>query len=203
MDKRDLSTLFAARLRELVDRQPGGLTAFARASGVDRSALTQFLAPGAARLPRAETLRQIAEHAGVSADWLLGLSHADEGGRELAPSVEIESAVTDEEGSSPLDRWHRESAGHKIRYVPATLPDTLRLPGVMDYGVSSERLDQRRESGEAVLATVRLGETDLEIAMPRQTLEDFAAGAGLGHAVPAEDRRAQLHDHQVEILTGY
>lgn len=191
MDKRDLSRLFTARLRELVDRQSGGLTGFARATGVDRSALTQFLAPGADRLPRAETLRQIAERTGTTADWLLGLTHADEGGRELTPSVEIESAVT-AEGTSPLERWHREAAGHKIRYVPSSLPDIMRIPGVMDFGEDDLPFEARRESGEAVLATVQLGETDVEIAMARQTLEDFARGAGVGRDVPAAGRRDQL-----------
>ena len=201
MDKRDLSTLFRARLRELVERQSGGLTGFSRQTGVDRSALTQFLSAEGARLPRAETLRQIAEHSGVTADWLLGLSHADDGGRELTPSVEIERAVT-EAGTSPLARWHREAAGHKIRYVPATLPDTLRLPGVLDYGHAAENIAERHESGEAVLADVRLGETDVEIAMPRQALEEFARGQGLGAGVAAEARERQL-SHMAELCEAH
>lgn len=187
VDKRELALIFAERLRGLVARHEGGLTGLARAAGVDRSALGQFLAPGNTRLPRAEALRRLAESAGVSTDWLLGLSFSEEGARELTPAVEIEAAVTPE-GESPIARWHRAAVGYKIRYVPSSLPDQLCLRDVALHGSGEER----QEQGRAVLDAVEAGDTDLEIAMPFQTLEDLAAGTGLWRALPAPMRRAQL-----------
>ncbi|MEM6488225.1 MAG: transcriptional regulator [Pseudomonadota bacterium] len=186
MDKRDVSALFADRLRQVVERA-GGVAPLARQAGMDRSALGQFLAPGNTRLPRAEALRRLAEASGTSSDWLLGLSFAEAPERELAPAVEIEAALGPD-GDSPIARWHREAAGHKIRYVPANLPDQLCLPEIARPSASPVRQAQ----GEATLAEIELGETDLEIAMPRQTLEAFAAGQGAWSVHPPGRRRAQL-----------
>ncbi len=191
MDKRALADLFRARLRALIARGDRSLAGFARAAGMDRSALSQFLAPDIDRLPRAETLRAIAAAEGVTVDWLLGLSNAPDGGRALAPSVEIETAFYDD-GGSPLDRWRREAAGAKLRYVPSTLPDMLRLPQVMDHELDPGRAAARLEAGEGLLDDARLGELDVEIAMPLQALDDFATGAGIWGGLGADLRAAQL-----------
>ncbi|MEM7499200.1 MAG: transcriptional regulator [Pseudomonadota bacterium] len=192
MDKRDLSLIFADRLRQLVDREPGGLSAFARATGLDRSALSQFLAPGSTRLPRAEALRRIAAHAKVSADWLLGLSFSEEAARQLSATVDIEEAESPD-GDTPIARWHREAAGHKIRYVPAFVPDQLSEPEILAYiAGSAGGAAARQAQAAATLGTVILGDTDLEIAMPLQTLEDISAGTGHWRGLPVELRRRQL-----------
>ena len=196
MDKRELSTLFRERLIGLIARSGGSLAAFARKTGVDRSALSQFLDPDVARLPRAETLRAIAEAKGVTTDWLLGLAKSAEGGQEIAQSVEIETAVY-EDGGGPLDRWRREALGAKLRYVPTTLPDMMRLPAVMLYELEGPRALARLEHAETVLDDALLGDLDIEIAMPRQALDDFADGAGIWSDLPAETRRAQLR-HMAE-----
>src|SRR6056297_3856364 len=81
MEKTALADTFRERLAALVADHPRGRTGFARDVGIDRSALAQFLGRGATRLPRAETLRAIAETRGVSVDWLLGLANATEGGQ--------------------------------------------------------------------------------------------------------------------------
>ncbi|MEM7528770.1 MAG: transcriptional regulator [Pseudomonadota bacterium] len=190
MDKRALCRLFADRLRQVVEREAGGVGALARATGLDRSALSQFMAPGATRLPRAEALRRLAEHAGVTTDWLLGLSFSDEGERALQPSLDIEAA-TNQDGDTPIARWHREAAGHKIRYVPSLLPDQLSFAEVLAHsigGLGQSRLLQ----AEASLSTVELGETDLEIAMPEQTLADLAVGSGVWTGLGRNLRREQL-----------
>jgi transcriptional regulator with XRE-family HTH domain len=191
MDKRDLCRLFRERLRALLARSEGGLARFARETGVDRSALSQFLDPDVDRLPRAETLRAIASAKGVTIDWLLGLTNAPEGGQEIAQSVEIETAVY-EDGGSPLDRWRREALGAKLRYAPSTLPDMLRLPSVMAYELEGPRAAARLEHGASLLDDARLGDLDVEVAMPRQRLEDFAQGAGIWGELPAATRREQL-----------
>src|ERR687891_124775 len=113
MDKRELAEAFRARLQSLLDEERGGVSGFVRDPGVDR-------------LPRAETLRRIAEARGVTVDWLLSLSNAPEGRQEVAPSVLIEQAEYPG-GGSPIDSWRREAAGMKLRYVPSSLPDMLGL----------------------------------------------------------------------------
>ena len=114
MDKREIAAAFRSRLQTLLGDERGGVAAFLRDTGIDRSALSQFLDPGVDRMPRAETLRRIAEARGVTADWLLSLSNAPEGRQEVAPSVQIESAEAPG-GGSPIDQWRREAAGMKLR----------------------------------------------------------------------------------------
>ena len=200
MSKRDLARLFRARLQQLVDAHPGGLARFAADTGVDRSALGQFLDPDRLRLPRAETLRRIAEAKGTSSDWLLGLANVAEGGQEVASSVEIEVAV-DSEGNSPLARWQREAAGGKIRYVPSALPDLFRLPDFSFEAVEPGRAVARAESAAEMRETAQLRDTDVEICMARQVLEALAAGRGIWEGIPAEARRRQLR-HMAELSSA-
>ncbi|MEO0762678.1 MAG: helix-turn-helix transcriptional regulator [Pseudomonadota bacterium] len=188
MDKRDLAFLFADRLRQVVTRRPGGLAGLAREAGIDRSALSEFLAPGATRLPRAEALRRLAEVTGVTTDWLLGLANVDEATRELAPSIEIEAAIA-ADGETPIARWHREAAGHKIRYVPAALPEQMWLA---DEAQVPEGAPGAPAPRPADRQPVVLGETDLEIAMPMQALEALHEGSGTWRGVSRGRRRAQL-----------
>ncbi len=70
MDKRALAELFRGRLLELVTRSGVTHSAFAAGIGIDRSALSQLLSGDSARLPRVETLLNIAERHAVSLDWL-------------------------------------------------------------------------------------------------------------------------------------
>jgi len=74
MDKREVARTFKERLKTLMERSGLNQAKLAAAAGVDRSALAQLLSESAPRLPRAETLVNIARSQGVSLDWLLGLS---------------------------------------------------------------------------------------------------------------------------------
>ena len=185
MDKRALAATFRERLQTLLAEERGGVAGFLRDTGIDRSALSQFRDPEVDRLPRAETLRRIAEARGVTVDWLLSLSNAPEGRQEVTPSVQIESAEAPG-GGSPIEEWRREAAGMKLRYVPSSLPDML---GLSEDGAEPET---RAGQPENVLGGFRLGEMDVEIAMPVQTLEDLAAGAGLWRGTGAAPRRRLL-----------
>lgn len=187
MDKRMLAAAFRDRLRTLLGEERGGVAAFLRDAGIDRSALSQFLDPEVDRLPRAETIRRIAEARGVTADWLLSLSNAPEGRQEVAPSVQIESAHW-LGGGSPIDQWRHEAAGMKLRYVPSSLPDMLGL------GEEAAAIDGEERTGqpENVLGGFRLGDMDVEIAMPLQTLEDLSGGTGLWRGTELPSRRRQL-----------
>ena len=191
MDKRALAAAFRDRLKPLLGAERGGVAAFLRDTGVDRSALSQFLDPDVDRLPRAETLRRIAEARGVTVDWLLSLSNAPDGRPEVAPAVQIESAES-AGGGSPIDQWRREAAGMKLRTVPSGLPDMLGLAGDGPGGPPDPLAGQIPGLSERVLDGFRLGEMDVEIAMPRQTLEDYAAGAGVWRGTDPGPRRDRL-----------
>lgn len=189
MDKRILSTAFRERFRQLVDVEKENLPQFLSDTGIDRSALSQFLDQKHDRLPRAETLRRIAETSGVSVDWLLCLENAPEGRLEMTPSSQLESEA-DIDGRARLDQWHLEAAGHKLRYVPSTLPDMLNLSDITPE--ERDASDARGGGAENVLKGVDLEDRDIEIAMPLQTLQDLSAGSGLWRDTPKDIRRRQL-----------
>ena len=126
MDRRQLAGEFRERFRALLAEVRDDLPGFLERSGLDRSALSQLRDPRLDRLPRAETLRRIAEATGASVDWLLALDNAREGRQEMTESSDLLSPVA-ADGPSPLESWRAEAAGHKVRYVPAVLPDMLSL----------------------------------------------------------------------------
>jgi hypothetical protein len=185
MDKRAIAAGFRERLQLLLAEERGGVAGFLRDTDIDRSALAQFRDPEVDRLPRAETLRRIAEARGVTVDWLLSLSNAPEGRQEVTPSVQIESAEAPG-GGSPIEEWRRAAAGMKLRYVPSSLPDMLSLS---DEQAAPDALTGQAEN---VLGGLRLGDMDLEIAMPVQTLEDLAGGTGLWRGTDPRPRRRLL-----------
>ncbi|MDN2568027.1 helix-turn-helix domain-containing protein [Aquibium sp. A9E412] len=200
LDKRDLSRLFRDRLRLLLQRSGLNQSAFAAAVGIDRSALSQLLAGTATRLPRAETLMNIAAEHKVSLDWLLGLSQDEGVTGELRASIEIA------QGSGGFDhtllaRWHAEAAGTKIRYVPSGIPDLLRTEAVIAYEAEAAQLNRATQIDEAQyrIDYNRRPETDMEVCMPRQTLDIFARGEGLWSDVPPAVRAEQI-DHMAALL---
>jgi len=169
--------------------------ALARVTGIDRSTLSQLLSAANDRLPRAETVAAIATALRVSLDWLLGLSQED----KLGADVLQESLQFTPSARTPVDenlaRWHDESVGYKIRYVPATLPDLMKTDEVLryefeDYAVKT--VDQAIAATHGRLAYTRHPETDMEICMSRQALEGFAFGEGPWRGLPAAARTEQL-----------
>lgn len=198
MDRRLLAQQFRERTGLLISAQPGGLSRFARTTGIDRSALSQLLDPRNDRLPRAETLHAIATSCGVTTDWLLSLSNAQTGGHDVAPLLEFEQAV-DQRGTAPSERWREEARGYKLRYIPASVPHLMRLPeidaaeaaeaGAIESGMPGPDAGaaSRLRSTDAWLA-----EMDVEICMPVQTLQDLALGASVWTDLPASLRRAQI-----------
>lgn len=195
MNRRETVRIFRQRLAEALEKAETSQSALARASGVDRSTLSQLLSPGNDRLPRADTIAAIAGSLRVSLDWLLGLSQeAKLGADVLEESVHFEpSALTPVDEN--LVRWHAEAAGYKIRYVPATLPDLIKTEDVMRYefhDYAARTADQAIAASHDLLAYTRLPETDVEICMPVQRLESFARGEGLWKGLDAPVRLAQL-----------
>ena len=192
MDKRQLAHVFRARLQSVFERSRLNQAAFAQGIGIDRSALSLLLSGRTVRLPRVETLLAIAERHAVTIDWLLGLSE-DEGvtGAMLSSGM-IET--TEEDGASLLMRWHAEAAGAKIRYVPARIPDLLRTTDVIAYEAAAAHQSPLAQVEDAAfrLEYNRAAGTDMECCMPLQTLEQFAAGAGIWSGLSQAARQAQL-----------
>lgn len=193
MGKREASAVFRTRL-ERVQAQSGlSRSAFAEAIGIDRSALSQLMTGPAPRLPRAETLLALSHRFQVSTDWLLGLSEDTGIVTQTLDSVETEAAL-DEHSRTAMERWHREAMGHKIRYVPAQLPDLMRTPEVISFQAraSSQELRRLEAQTERRLSFSRAAEADIEMCMPLQTYEIFAAGGGVWAGLPAQARAEQL-----------
>lgn len=193
MDKRDLSRLFRERLKLMLARSGQNQSTFAASVGIDRSALSQLLSGQSTRLPRAETLLNMAATYNVSLDWLLGISQDEGLASEIRESLEIE------EGTGSFDRtllaaWHAEAAGTKIRYVPAGIPDLLRTDAVIDYEAEMTRKsrDSQIDEKDYRIDYNRRPETDMEVCMPRHMLEIFARGNGVWSGLADAARREQL-----------
>lgn len=192
MDKRALAHVFRARLQSVFDRSRLNQASFAQGIGIDRSALSLLLSGRTVRLPRVETLLAIAERHAVTIDWLLGLSEDEGVTGAMLSSGTIET--TEEDGASLLMRWHAEAAGAKIRYVPARIPDLLRTTDVIAYEAAAAHQSPLAQVEDAAfrLEYNRAAGTDMECCMPLQTLEQFAAGAGIWSGLPKAARQAQL-----------
>ncbi len=200
MDKRDLAGIFRERLQRLVSRSGLNQSEFAEGVGLDRSALSQLLSGKSVRLPRAETLLNIAETHAVSLDWLLGLSQDEGVSTAISPALEIEESP-DAFDQTLLARWHAEAAGTKIRYVPAGIPDLLRTDAVVAFEAQAagRKLSSQLTETRFRVDYNRRPETDMEVCMPVQTLSVFAAGVGVWSELSAQDRRDQL-DHMARLI---
>jgi transcriptional regulator with XRE-family HTH domain len=200
MDKRDLSGVFRERLKILLQRAGINQSAFAESVGIDRSALSQLLSGTTTRLPRAETLLTIAAEHRVSLDWLMGLSQDEALTGEIRASLEIEEAHGGFDRTL-LAKWHGEAAGTKIRYVPAGIPDLLRTEALIDYesDISNRNREAQADETQYRIDYNRRPETDMEVCMPRHTLEIFARGLGVWDGFPDEARREQL-EHMATLL---
>jgi len=206
MDKRARAALFKERLNDAVSRQGWSQGRLADAAELDRSTVSQLMNADEPRLPSGQALGQIASALQVSADWLLGLSN------HRGPASEIlEQAVQmTEVARHPVDEqvlaWTREVAGAKIRHVPAGVPDIFKNHDVLtfEYEDAVRRTPlQAISDAEAQMELLRRPETDMEIAMPAQTMESFALGQGQWSGLTAAVRRRQLHDMATNLADLY
>lgn len=194
-DKRDRADLFRKRLTLAMDEAGLNQTALARQVGVDRSTVSQLLAPGHTRLPNAQVVGECAQALGISADWLLGLSDWPERAADLLAATtsitEAPRALVDEQ----ILAWHREAAGYKIRHVPATLPDMFKIRAMLEweYADALQRTpEQAVGASEDRLRWMRESPSDYEIAIARHEVESFARGEGYYRGLPVPVRVAQL-----------
>lgn len=194
MNRSERAILFRARLAEAMAARGMSQAALARACGVDRSTVSQVLAPGK-RVPGADFAASSAQALGVSADWLLGLSARPEPLADiLAASLSITEApraLIDE----TIFAWHREAAGYKIRHVPATLPDMLKTRSMLAWEYEhhlGRSPEQAIGASEDRFAWMRAAHSDYEIALPLHELAALAEGSGYYRGLAPAVRREQM-----------
>ena len=200
VDKRDRAPVFRTRLAEAMTARGVTQAELARKTGVDRSTISALLQTGT-RLPNAQLAADCARALGISADWLLGLSGRPEPIADLLAAslslTEAPRALIDER----IFAWHQEAAGYKIRHVPATLPDMLKVRGVVEWEYAPQlgrTAEQAIGAFEDRLRWMRGAGSDHEIALPRHELTAFATATGYYEGLPAELRLHQL-DHLIEL----
>jgi transcriptional regulator with XRE-family HTH domain len=194
INKHDRASLFRDRLAQAMTQTGTSRAALARATGVDRSTVTQLLADGEARMPGSHLVAAAAEALSVSTDWLLGLSDRAEATADL-----LTATLTQAERASSADdqifAWHQEAAGYKIRHVPATLPDMLKTRAVMEWEYEPT---MNRSPGQAIAAAearldwMRASDSDYEIALPLHEIRNFAEGSSYYATLPPATRREQI-----------
>ncbi|MFV2038339.1 MAG: helix-turn-helix domain-containing protein, partial [Paracoccaceae bacterium] len=193
--KNDRAELFRLRLAAAMNEKSFNQSTLARAIHVDRSTISQLLAAGGTRLPNAQVVGECATTLGVSADWLLGLTERPERTADiLAASMTVTKApraLIDEQ----IFDWHQESAGYKIRHVPASLPDMLKTHDMLEWEYTphlGRTAEQAIGASQDRLNWMRSSRSDYEIAMPVHELQAFANAEGYYSGLPVEIRRAQL-----------
>lgn len=203
-DRRTTASILRERLHEVIQRSGLSQAHFAKALKVDRSTLVQILSPAADRLPRAETLAQIAQLGRVSLDWLLGLTPLEPpAGPGAADTVEIAP-----DAASPIDgrlmKWHREAAGYKIRHVAVTFPDLLKTDEIVEFEYAKSLhpdLASALESVHAHFSYLRRPESDFEASNSIQAIASFAAGQGVWRGASVAIRRRQL-EYLIELCAA-
>jgi transcriptional regulator with XRE-family HTH domain len=201
MEKHNRATLFRTRLAEAMAMRATTQSALARATGVDRSTISQILSTQTDRLPGAQLAADCAEALGISADWLLGLTGRPEPVADLLAATvlmkEAPRALIDE----TIFAWHQEAAGYKIRHVPATLPDMLKTRAMVDWEYRPQlgrTAEQAFGAFEDRLEWMKGSRSDYEIALPLHELTAFATATGYYEGLPLNVRRAQL-DHLARL----
>lgn len=194
VDKRDLAPIFRTRLAEAMAARGVTQATLARQTGVDRSTISALLQPGT-RLPNAQLAADCARALGISADWLLGLSGRPEPIADLLAAslslTEAPRALIDER----IFAWHQEAAGYKIRHVPATLPDMLKIRAMVEWEYTPQlgrTAEQAIGAFEDRLRWMRGAGSDYEIALPLHELTAFATASGYYEGLPADLRLKQL-----------
>ncbi|MEJ6394345.1 helix-turn-helix transcriptional regulator [Gymnodinialimonas sp. 2305UL16-5] len=202
IDKRARADLFRDRLIAALTTSEISRAALARSVGIDRSTVTQMLAPDDPRIPGGHVVAACAQALQVSSDWLLGLSdRPEQAGALLASSLSISETGRATTLDDQIFEWQREAEGYKIRHVPATLPDMLKTDAMLRWEYAP--LTHRRPAEAIDAAAERLDwlsltHSDYEMACAVHELESFARGEGYYTTVPKAVRAEQL-DWMIEV----
>lgn len=196
MDKRKRAILFRERLQEAMSLKGITKSGLSRATHVDRSTIGQLLNDDHPRLPNAQLAAEAANALSVSADWLLGLTNRPETPGDIVAAALSLSPAERSSADEQLLEWHHESAGYKVRHVPATLPDMLKTKQMLEWEYAAVRERQFPQVYSALqnqMEWVTSGVSDYEIALPIHEIEACAAGTAYYKGVSQEVRHAQLN----------
>ncbi|WP_420861291.1 helix-turn-helix domain-containing protein [Algirhabdus cladophorae] len=196
MDKRDRSDLFRKRLEDAMAKAGVSRSALARMTHVDRSTIGQLLKDDLPRLPNGQLLADAASVLGVSADWLLGLTHRPETPGDIVAAAMSLSPAERISADEQLLEWHREAAGYKVRHVPATLPDMLKTQAMLQWEYAAfreRRLPQAVSAMQDQMDWLTSGVSDYEIALPQHEIEAFATASAYYSQIDDQIRLEQLH----------
>lgn len=195
MEKNNRAALFRTRLTEAMAQRGMTQSALARATGVDRSTISQILSATSDRLPGAHLAADCAAALQISADWLLGLTGRPEPVADLLAATvtmkEAPRALIDE----TIFGWHQEAAGYKIRHVPATLPDMLKTRAMVEWEYRPQlgrTAEQAFGAFDDRLSWMQGAQSDYEIALPLHELAAFSTATGYYTGLPDATRHAQL-----------
>ncbi|MDO6733003.1 hypothetical protein Q4577_23650 [Marinovum sp. 2_MG-2023] len=124
---------------------------------MDASTIGQLFTLDSPRMPNAQLAADIALALGISSDWLFGLTNQPElASNILASELTLNTAERTSADAQILD-WLRETAGSKVRHVPATLPEMLKTDDVLEWEYSSLP-SSTLEQCESIIATaVQMG----------------------------------------------
>jgi hypothetical protein len=138
-----------------------------------------------------------------SVDWLLGLSQKDQFSADIVP----EAVHIEPNAPSPVDerlmRWHLEAAGYKIRHVPTTFPDLLKIEPVVRF--EYERFtalgpERGLESAHSKLTYLRRPETDMEACNSVQAVGDRRARGEWQQQCDQEPARSPEKPHILSFI---
>ena len=205
MDKRERARIFRDRLNHAIRSAESNRSALARATGFDRSTLTQILNSDDPRLPNVHLAAQCAEELGVSTDWLLGLSDRHERAADILSASFQFARATRTPADEFIQACHREAAGYKIRHVPASLPDGLKTEDVLEHEYRAflgKTPQQAIMCMHDTLSHIRAPGSDVELCTRIDVMETFARGEGYWKGLSAAARRAQL-DHIEAMCREY
>ncbi|MEQ8480155.1 MAG: helix-turn-helix transcriptional regulator [Hoeflea sp.] len=195
MHKNERADLFRTRLAARLATAGMSRSALARAAGVDRSTIAQLLSGDEVRLPNAHLAAECASALGVSADWLLGLSDRPEPAAEVLSASFGMATAQRTPADEQIIAWHLEAAGHKIRHVPATLPDILKTEAVLEWEYGAFRgktPEQARGAMRETIAWLRNPGSDYEICVSIDKIRSLVRGEGYWQGLGAEARAAQI-----------
>ncbi len=177
MKKEEISSIFQKRLLESFKKQEMNPTVFCRKYKIDRTTFVQLLSSNTHRLPRADTIIQIAQALNVSTDWLLGLSTEQEMGIDILSSAVQKVKTNDAPTAEYLwKKWHLDAKDNKVRTVPVTIPVPLKTERffIEEYAPIIGNKQAKKEYKKLLDVP-----GEYEVAFPVQTLMDLRDQTGM------------------------
>ena len=131
----------------------------------------------------------------MSADWLLGLSDRPESAAEVLSANFRMATAQRTPADEQIIAWHQEAAGHKIRHVPATLPDILKTETVLEWEYAAfldKTPEQARGAMRETVDWLRAPGSDYEICVSIDKIKSLARGEGYWQGLGRDARAEQI-----------